>query len=204
MKRYALSVAFLILMAACSSSAPPPKIPTVLQDRHNSFAAWQARNKSKVVAFTQFLDGQNVSGVLPVSGLLRSASAWEECKAEPFAIPPRQQWASVASVLRLLQHLQSTRVISSVEVYSGYRNPELNACAGGAAGSAHTKSFALDFRVQDDADPTEALCRFWLTEGKRWNMGYSRYPSGRIHIDTAGYRTWGYDHTGTAVACRAN
>jgi hypothetical protein len=38
-------------------------------------------------------------------------------------------------------------------------------------------------------------------QGKDWNMGFSRYPSGRIHIDTAGYRTWGYDHTGKSAVC---
>jgi hypothetical protein len=32
-------------------------------------------------------------------------------------------------------------------------------------------------------------------------MGLSRYPSGRVHIDTAGFRTWGVDQTGKSTAC---
>ena len=35
-------------------------------------------------------------------------------------------------------------MIGDVEAMSGYRNPELNACAGGAKESAHRRFFALD------------------------------------------------------------
>jgi hypothetical protein len=157
-----------------------------------------------VEIFTQYLEAQGLSEVLPMSQLLHSASSWEECNAEPFAVPPQQQWEAVASVLRLLQFLESSGVLTGrIEVYSGYRNPLLNACAGGATGSAHTRSFALDFRTLDPVDPTAALCNFWHTKGKEWNMGFSIYPSGRIHIDTARYRRWGYDHTGKSLACSA-
>jgi hypothetical protein len=165
---------------------------------------WRFWHQGDVEDFTQYLESQGLSEVLPISGSLRSASSWEACNAEPFAVPPRQQWEAVASVLRLLQHLESSGVLSGhIMVYSGYRNPALNACAGGAAGSAHTRSFALDIRVIGPVDQAKALCDFWRTKGKEWNMGFSVYPSGRIHIDTAGYRTWGYDHTGKSAVCRA-
>ena len=36
---------------------------------------------------------------------------------------------------------------------------------------------------------------FWRAQGKGWNMGLSRYPSGRIHVDRTGWRTWGEDYT---------
>ena len=123
----------------------------------------------------------NLSAVLPISQLLRSASSWEQCNAEPFAVPPQQQWEAVASVLRLLQFLESSGVLSGhIVVYSGYRNPTLNACAGGAVGSAHARSFALDIRVLGSVGAAEALCNFWRMKGKEWNMGFSIYPRATV------------------------
>jgi hypothetical protein len=40
----------------------------------------------------------------------------------------------------------------------------------------------------------ERLCRFWREQGRAWDMGLGRYPSGRVHIDRNGYRTWGASH----------
>ncbi len=187
-------MAIVLLITSCSTTrlAPP------------GFTGWRLQHRGEVDALADYLDAQGLSGILPASQLLRSASSWEQCNAEPYAVPPPQQWEAVASVLRLLQFLETSGVLSNrIEVHSGYRNPSLNECAGGAAGSAHARSFALDFTVPGAADPTEALCHFWRTEGKAWNMGFSRYPSGRIHIDTAGYRTWGYDHTSKSTVCSA-
>lgn len=107
-------------------------------------------------------------------------------------------------MLKLMKFLKSSGVLNGrLLVYSGYRNQALNACAGGATGSAHARSFALDFRVIGPVDQAEKLCNFWRRNGKEWNMGFSIYPSGRMHIDTAGYRTWGYDHTGKSAVCSA-
>jgi hypothetical protein len=193
---------FLLLITSCSTTQRTSSNTTQLAPY--SFAWWHLWHQGDVENFTKYLEAQGVSGVLPMSQLLRSASSWEECSAEPFVVPPQQQWEAAASVLRLLQFLESSGVITShIEVYSGYRNPLLNACANGAAGSAHTRSFALDFKPLGPVDPAAALCNFWRTKGKKWNMGFSIYPSGRIHIDTARYRTWGYDHTGKSAVCSA-
>lgn len=187
-------LAAVLLTTSCSTTTQAPP----------NFTWWRLRHWDEVDVFAQYLKAQGLSGILPASQLLRSASSWEQCNAEPYAVPPQQQWEAVASVLRLLQHLKSSGVLGSrITVHSGYRNPSLNECAGGAAGSAHARSFALDFTVPGSVDPTEALCHFWRTEGKSWNMGFSRYPSGRIHIDTAGYRTWGHDHTSQSAVCVA-
>ena len=32
-------------------------------------------------------------------------------------------------------------------------------------------------------------------------MGMSLYPSGRVHIDTSGWRTWGADHSRGSAFC---
>lgn len=189
----AAAAALLVTVLAGCALAPRGEL---------AFAAWRTSQGQPLAEFERHLATEGVAQVLPLHQLLRSASSWRECGAEPFALPPREQWPAVASVLRLLQALQAAGAMGrALEVHSGYRHPALNTCAQGAAGSAHLRSFALDFTPLDGSDPTAGLCAFWRTQGRAWNMGLSRYPSGRIHIDTAGYRTWGADHTGQSSVC---
>jgi hypothetical protein len=191
LKVAALAVA-LASLAGCAGS---PRGPL-------AFASWRVANAAQVTAFERHLGEQGVAQVLPLHQLLRSASSWRECASEPFALPPPEQWGAAVSVLRLLQALQAAGVVGTeLEVHSAYRGPALNACAQGAAGSAHLRSFALDFTPPSGLDPTGRLCAFWREQGRAWRMGLSRYPSGRIHIDTAGFRTWGADHTGRTAVC---
>jgi uncharacterized protein YcbK (DUF882 family) len=90
------------------------------------------------------------------------------------------------------------------EVHSGYRHRELNRCAGGAARSAHLLAFAIDITTQTPPDARQRLCDFWLAHGRSWNMGLGHYPSGRMHIDTHGYRSWGADGSAQSAVCRAS
>ena len=185
----------LICLACLTGCAVAPRGPL-------AFAAWRAEQAAAVDALARHLSEQGVADVLPLHQLLRSATSWQACAAEPFALPPPEQWPAVVQVLRLLQALQAAGVVGrALEIHSGYRGPALNTCAQGAAGSAHLRSFALDFTLADGVDPTERLCAFWRDQGRDWRMGLSRYPSGRIHIDAAGYRTWGADHTGRSAVC---
>ena len=158
------------------------------------FTQWKASNQSAVDLFAGHLQAQSVSEVIELHQLLRSASSWQQCNASPFAVPPREQWAEVVSVLRLVKELVTREILGRFEVHSAYRNAELNECAGGAAGSAHLRTFAVDLVPLEGIDPSPLLCRFWSEHGRSWNMGLGRYPSGRIHIDTSGHRTWGADH----------
>ncbi|MEI6026946.1 MAG: D-Ala-D-Ala carboxypeptidase family metallohydrolase [Betaproteobacteria bacterium] len=188
-------MALLASLLCLSGCAVAPRGPL-------AFAAWRAGQAPSVDALARHLGEQGVGQVLPLHQLLRSASAWETCAAEPFAMPPPQQWPAVVDVLRLLQALQAAGVVGrALEIHSSYRGPALNTCAQGAPGSAHLRSFAIDFTPVDGVDPTERLCAFWRVQGQAWRMGLSRYPSGRIHIDTAGHRTWGADHTGRSAVC---
>jgi uncharacterized protein YcbK (DUF882 family) len=91
-------------------------------------------------------------------------------------------------------------VLPRFEVVSGYRSPTLNRCAHGAPGSAHTMAFAVDLAPLARQDAL-ALCKFWRTEGRGWEMGVSRYPTGRVHIDRNGYRTWGASHKRGSSFC---
>jgi len=59
----------------------------------------------------------------------------------------------------------------------------------------------VDLVPLEGIDPAPLLCGFWSEHGRSWNMGLGRYPSGRIHVDTSGYRTWGADDTGKYAYC---
>ncbi|NIE74094.1 DUF882 domain-containing protein [Pantoea sp. Ap-967] len=162
------------------------------------FAQWAGDHQTR--PFREMLVQARLYGVVPIHQLLRSASDWKLCHASPFAVPPAANWPAVRSTLSLLAALGEQGILRQFEVVSAYRDPALNRCAGGAAGSAHTRAFAVDVLLPAWADPNP-LCRFWQQHGQDWNMGLGRYPSGRIHIDTAGYRTWGGDGSSGSSFC---
>ncbi len=168
-----------------------------------SFALWKDKNAAAVADFQAHLKSAELDSVVALHELLRTASAWQDCHAEPYAVPPRDQWPSVVSVLQLLKALTAQQILGSFVVHSAYRGPELNQCAGGAPKSAHLRSFAVDFVPLSAEDITSKMCKFWREHGREWQMGFSRYPSGRMHVDTAGYRTWGSDHSGKSAVCSA-
>ncbi|BBR55817.1 Peptidase M15 [Pseudomonas guariconensis] len=164
------------------------------------FAQWAGDHETR--AFRQMLVDARLYGVVPIHQLLRSASDWRLCQASPFAVPPAAQWPQVRSTLALLKTLDEQGILRQFEVVSAYRDPRLNACAGGAPGSAHTRAFAVDVLLPAWSDPNP-LCRFWQQHGQAWNMGLGRYPTGRIHLDTAGFRTWGGDgHSGSSFCIK--
>ena len=168
-----------------------------------SFLAWRAGAGESVPSFESYLRLQDIDAVVPLHELLRSASSWEECGGSPYAVPPAAQWSYVRSTMLLVKELRRRGVLGDFEVHSAYRDEALNSCAGGAKGSAHFRAFALDLTPRQDDGAGQRLCDFWRQDGAAWNMGLSRYPSGRIHIDTNGHRTWGHDHTFRTSFCNA-
>jgi len=190
----------LLLLTACAS--PPPSPADEETRTAQSFAVWRAHTNAPVAAFEAELAARGLADQVPVHELLRSASDWAKCNAEPYALPPEAQWKDVYAVLSLLKTMREQGVLDRVVVYSAYRNETLNACAEGAKGSAHLRAFAIDLRpVPQSTETDQRLCRFWQAQGQALHMGLSRYPSGRIHIDTFGWRTWGADHTQTTAFC---
>jgi hypothetical protein len=162
------------------------------------FSHWRA-GRTQLESFEEYLVREQVAQVVPTYQLLRSASMWKECRAEPFQLPPPEAWPRVSELLVLLRELQRQEVLSDFEVVSAYRDPRLNRCAGGAPGSSH-QVFAVDIAPLAEAD-AERLCRFWREHGREWDMGVSRYPSGRVHIDRNGFRTWGASHKRGSSYC---
>jgi uncharacterized protein YcbK (DUF882 family) len=125
---------------------------------------------------------------------------WRECKAAPFKVPPVEYWDDSVALLQLLQELRRVGALGSFAVVSAYRDPQLNRCSGGSRGSSHMR-FAVDVLPLTPGSD-EKLCAFWRQSGQRWDMGMSRYPSGRIHVDRNGWRTWGANHSRSSAFCR--
>jgi hypothetical protein len=86
-------------------------------------------------------------------------------------------------------------------VASSFRTTAFNRCEGGSARSRHLANNALDFDL--GADAGQRLCDWWRRHGKTRGVGLGFYTPRRIHIDTAGFRTWGSDHTGKTSRCVA-
>lgn len=182
----------LLLVGACAFGP--------VEDELEAFTQW-ARN-APVREFEQYLATSNLDGVIPTRQLLRTATDWRRCGGPRFEIPPRGQWLEAAKVLTLVAELKSRKILADFEAVSNFRNAELNACAGGARNSAHTQAFAIDLISRSGKIDEARLCDFWRSDGKTWDMGLSKYPSGRIHLDTSGYRTWGRDQTRATSFCQ--
>lgn len=182
---------------------PPPAVrePELADGERGPvlFAVWRTSHAREVERFQHFLERERLAGVVPTYQLLRSASMWKECKAQPFDVPPEPLWPKVREVLVLLRELRQDQVLPAFEVVSAYRGPALNRCAGGAPGSSH-QEFAVDIAPVAESAGAR-LCSFWRKQGQQWDMGVSRYPSGRIHIDRNGFRTWGASHKRGSSYC---
>jgi hypothetical protein len=174
---------------------------SVMADQRDEqlFAEWS--RDQDLVGFQQFLRSRNIDSVVPIHQLLRTASDWQKCNAAPFAVPPANHWPAVEATLKLLQVLKAEGILTHFEVVSAYRDPVLNSCAEGSAHSSHMQAFAVDLEFPEASQDADRLCEFWKKDGGKWNMGLSRYPSGRVHIDTSGYRTWGEDYSFRTSYC---
>jgi len=183
-----------LVLAAALLGASAAHAQTADDDRDLTlYRQWLPAHAAEVTAFEAYLAQQKVADVVPTYQLLRSASMWRECKASPFQLPPPAQWPLARDVLVLLQELHRTSVLGPFAVVSAYRDPALNRCAHGSLHSSHMR-FAVDIVPLGPTDD-QKLCRFWRAQGRAWNMGLSRYPSGRIHVDRTGWRSWGEDYT---------
>ncbi|MBV8501465.1 MAG: DUF882 domain-containing protein [Paucibacter sp.] len=198
MKNTLSLLAAAALLTACAVQQAPSPSGDIRTPA--AFAQWRGQHEAEVAAYESFLKAEDLQGLVPMHELLRSASDWQKCEAQPFAVPPQAQWKDVASVLRLVKTLKADDMLGPFEMHSGYRNPELNQCAGGAARSAHLRAFAMDI-TPVDAATLPKLCAFWREQGPALSMGLGQYPSGRIHIDTLGHRTWGRDGSFKTSPC---
>lgn len=163
-------------------------------------SAWRPRHEQEIRVLEKALANAKVDKDWPLHQLLRSASDWQKCDADPFSVPPVEQHATVVETLILLRQLRANGALAAdSEIVSAHRPAEIASCASSTESSSHSKRFAVDILGSDST--AAGLCTFWRANGKAFKMGLSKYPSGRIHIDVTGYRSWGGDCTCETSFC---
>jgi hypothetical protein len=162
-----------------------------------SYEVWlneKTQNAADVEAYATRLKAAGVGDLIPLHLLLRTASSWQACGAQPYAVPSLDLQPRSVKTLQLLAVLKRRELLPTGDVASAYRAPQLNECACGACDSQHLYGAAIDFYPSAAFGKTKVkrLCDFWRGEGRAWKMGISQYAkSKRIHIDTGyKYRTW--------------
>ncbi len=162
-------------------------------------APWHA---SYIQAFNDYLTTWGVGGVVPTWQLLRTASDWQKCGAQPFEVPPTETWPNVIQSLRFIRD-KVIPAIGPVEPVSAYRNPDLNRCAAGAPESAHRYFQAVDLGPVNPITREglmDALCDRHARSGQPYGVGLGFYVGLRFHVDSRKFRTWGSNDDG-AIAC---
>jgi hypothetical protein len=184
--------------------APTASYVTVGQDEpgyRNWYlaASWHA---GSVKSFNDYLVSYGVGGVVPTWQLLRTASDWQKCGAQPFEVPPQEDWPNVVQALRYIRD-RVVPAIGPVEPVSVYRNPVLNQCAGGAQESAHRFMQAVDMvplRPITRGALIDQLCAIHAGSGAAYGVGLGFYVGLRFHVDSRKFRTWGINDNG-GIAC---
>jgi hypothetical protein len=152
-------------------------------------------NKIGVTNFNNYLMTYRVSNIVPTWQLLRTASSWERCGAQPFEVPPVAEWPNIVQTLRYIIDYV-VPAIGPIEAVSGYRNPLLNSCAGGAPASAHRHYSAIDMvplRPTTREALMHTLCTVHARRGLDYGVGLGFYAFLRFHVDTTKFRRWGAD-----------
>ncbi|HEU5286392.1 MAG TPA: D-Ala-D-Ala carboxypeptidase family metallohydrolase [Sphingomicrobium sp.] len=200
-----LLIALSIAASAQPVAAPPPPLGwqpaaayvTAGQDEPG-YRAWymaSPRHGYAVKSFNHYLVTYGVGGIVPTWQLLRTASSWQRCGAQPFEVPPTSEWPNVVQTLRYVRDFVIPAV-GPVEPVSAYRNPVLNVCAGGAPESAHKHYSAIDLvplRPTNREELMRTLCAVHPRRGPDYGVGLGFYAFLRFHVDTTKYRRWGAD-----------
>ena len=155
-------------------------------------APWR---QGQVKAFNEYLVANKVGGIMPTWQLLRTATSWAECGAQPFEVPPTTEWPHIVETLRYINDYV-VPAIGPVEAVSVYRNPHLNICAGGAPESAHKLDSAIDMvplRPIDRVTLMRRLCGDHSRHGGNYRAGLGFYAYLRFHVDSTKFRRWNMD-----------
>jgi hypothetical protein len=171
---------------------------------HDDFISWvhgAPGRAQQVQAFELYLKRAGVGGVLPLSQILLNASSWRACGVAPYSLAAAALWPNVVPTLRFIR-ARIVPALGPVAAVSGYRDPDLNKCSGGAPKSAHALYYALDLtplRFKDRDKMIALVCKLHARFGPAAHAGLGFYQGMRFHIDTNGFRRWGSDyHTATS------
>ena len=209
-------IALLMLFSAPALAQGPQAMPqwnpaapyvTAGQDEQG-YRAWVSRVSWRPVyvkAFNDYLTTYGVGGVVPTWQLLRTATDWQKCGAEPYEIPPPGAWPNIVAALRYVGAYVIPQ-IGPVEVVSVYRNERLNSCAGGAPESTHKLLGAVDMvplrPITREALMTR-LCQIHQHSGAQFYVGLGLYKGIRFHIDAKKFREWGMSGAQGNFGCTA-
>jgi hypothetical protein len=209
MRKFTLVIAVL---ASPLAAQTPPVLPTPIaavpadpasayitagQDEpgYRSWYLAAPGRAQQVRAFNDYLNGAQVGGVVPTWQLLRTATSWQSCGAQPFEIPPTVEWPHIINTLRYIRDYVIP-ALGPVEPVSAYRNPSLNVCAGGAPESAHKLYSAIDMvplRPVERVAMMRTLCGDHNRHGGGYQAGLGFYAFIRFHVDSTKYRRWNMD-----------
>jgi hypothetical protein len=197
----------LALVAAQSGAPPVAPAPAIWnpaeayitagQDEPG-YRSWYLSLPTRAVqvrAFNAYLAAWQVAGIVPTWQLFRTATSWQKCAGQPFEIPPTSDWPHIVQTLRYVRDYVIPAV-GPVEPVSGYRNPVLNLCAGGAPESAHKHYSAIDLvplRPTSRESLMRTLCAVHGRRGPDYEVGLGFYAFLRFHVDTTRYRRWNTD-----------
>ena len=199
-RRLALMSMILLARPALAQPAqwnPTADYITAGQDEPG-YRSWYLALPSRapqVKAFNDYLATYEVSGIVPTWQLFRTATSWQKCRAQPFEIPPTSEWPHIVQTLRYVRDYVIPAV-GPVEPVSGYRNPTLNICSGGAPESAHKHYSAIDLvplRATTREELMRTLCTMHGHRGPDYGVGLGFYAFLRFHVDTTKYRRWNMD-----------
>lgn len=209
--RLFLSLLLLFLATPALAQAPQwnPAAPYITAGQDEpGYRAWVAGASWRPVyvkAFHDYLTTYGVGGVVPTWQLLRTATDWQKCGAQPYEVPPPAAWPNIVAALRYVGTYVTPR-IGPVEVVSVYRNSRLNACAGGAPESTHLHLGAIDMvplrPITREALMTR-LCLIHQESGRQFLTGLGLYKGIRFHIDNKKFREWGMAGARGGFGCAA-
>lgn len=186
-----------VVAPALVPANPAAQYITVGQDEpgYRSWYLADPQRSVEVRAFNDYLASADVAGVLPTWQLLRTATAWQDCRGQPFEVPPSTQWPHIVQTLRYVRD-HVIPAVGPVEAVSVYRNPDLNQCVGGAPESAHKLDSAIDMvplKPITREELMKTLCADHSKYGEAYNAGLGFYAFLRFHIDSAKFRRWNMD-----------
>ena len=190
-----MTIRFTFAAALLAAAAPLAAQELPVGQGEAEYRAWVADpgHRGQVLSFEAWQAAAGVDHVLPTWQLVRTASMWRECNAQPFEVPPFRLWPGMVKTLRYV-HDYVVPAIGPVEAVSVYRNPALNACARGSERSAHLDFFALDLvplRPMTRRQLFELICPMHRRDGPAAGVGLGFYTFTRFHIDTRSFRRWG-------------
>ena len=150
---------------------------------------WLESNKDNNALFDAYFSSVLPSGIT-VDDLKILSSDFSTHNPGYKELPPPDLWPAMRQSLELIKRIQDVSGLTW-QVASAYRSFRVNAHAGGSKGSQHMKFLGLDLLPQGDKKKNESFLKyFYLTAGKKENMGFGFYSTSRQHIDGSGHRNW--------------